>query len=70
MKAAELREKTEDELQDELVRLKRTSFNLRFRRANGTFENTAEMRQVRRDTARVLTVIREQRAVAKAPQEG
>ena len=59
MKASELRDKSVDELNDELVRLKKESFNLRFQMAQDGFENTARIRKVRRDTARVLTVINE-----------
>jgi large subunit ribosomal protein L29 len=59
MNATELRDKTPDELREQLVRLKKESFNLRFQKATGQMENTARMRQVRRDTARVLTVLNE-----------
>jgi large subunit ribosomal protein L29 len=63
-KAAELREKTPDQLRDELVRLKKESFNLRFQQATGQLESTARMKAVRRDTARVLTILREKAAAA------
>lgn len=66
MLASELREKTVDELRTELVRLKRESFNLRFQRAAASFSNTARMREVRRDTARVLTVLGEKNAAKPA----
>ena len=56
-KAAEYRDKSPDELRDELVRLKKESFNIRFQQAAGSFQNTARIREVRRDTARVLTVL-------------
>ena len=62
MQASELREKTADELRSELARLKRESFNLRFRVAAQDFSNTARIREVRRDTARVLTVLGEKTA--------
>jgi large subunit ribosomal protein L29 len=64
-KPAELRDKTPDQLRDELVRLKKESFNLRFQQATGQLENVARMKSVRRDTARVLTILNE-KAVAAA----
>ena len=69
MQAAELRGKTPDELRTELVNLKKEAFNLRFQQASNQLENTARMRQVRRDTARVMTIINEKAAEA-ANQEG
>ena len=62
MKAADLRTKTEDELRDELAKLKKEQFNLRFQRASGQLENTARFGQVRRDIARIRTLLRERRA--------
>jgi large subunit ribosomal protein L29 len=62
MKAVELRAKGPDELKDELLQLKKEQFNLRFQRATAQLENTARMRQVRRDIARIKTVLGEQRA--------
>ena len=62
MDTSELREKTVDELQSELTKLKRESFNMRFRLARRDFKNTARVREVRRQTARVLTVLREKKA--------
>ncbi len=59
MNASELREKTPDQLRDELVQLKKEAFNLRFQQATGQLENTARMRVVKRDTARVLTILNE-----------
>ena len=64
MNATELRDKTPDQLKDELVNLKKESFNLRFQQATGQLENTARMRAVKRDTARVLTILNEQAAAA------
>ncbi len=61
MNTADLRAKTLDELQDELVALKKEQFNLRFQRATQQMESTARVRQVRRDVARVKTVMREKR---------
>ncbi len=67
MKASELKHKTADELVDELESLKKEQFNLRFQQATGQLENTARMRQVRRDIARIQTVAAEkQTAEAKA----
>lgn len=57
MKAAEIKTKTLDELGDELEQLKKEQFNLRFQKATGQLENTARVRQVRRDIARIQTVI-------------
>jgi len=57
MDANELRDKTPDQLRDELVNLKKESFNLRFQQATGSMENTARMRQVRRNIARVKTIL-------------
>ena len=59
MDAQELRNKTPDELRDALVQLKKEAFNLRFRKATSQLENTARMRSVRRDVARVMTVLNE-----------
>lgn len=56
----DLRAKTGDELKTSLVDLKKEAFNLRFQRANGQLENTARMRQVRREIARIKTILYEQ----------
>lgn len=64
MNAQELRDKTPDQLKEELETLKKESFNLRFQQATGALENTARVRQVRRDAARVLTVLNEKAAAA------
>ena len=66
MKAEELRIKTEDQLKADLVTLQKEAFNLRFQRASGQLENTARVRAVKRDIARVETFLR-QKALAKAP---
>ncbi len=67
MKASDLRLKTADELSDELEALKKEQFNLRFQGATGQLENSARMRQVRRDIARIHTIAAEkQSAEAKA----
>ena len=59
MKPADVRAKTDDELTEQLDSLGRESFNLRFQRANGQLENTSRVRQVRRDIARIKTVLGE-----------
>ena len=66
MDAKELREKTPDQLRDELANLKKEAFNLRFRQATNQLENTARMRQVRRDVARVKTILNQKAAAAAA----
>ena len=67
--ASELRDKTPDELKDQLVQLKKEAFNLRFQQATSQLENTARMRTVRRDVARVKTILNE-KAAGAAAQEG
>jgi large subunit ribosomal protein L29 len=62
--ADEFRGKTADELGDALAKLKKEQFNLRFQRANGQLEKTARVRVVRRDIARIMTVLNEQAAKA------
>jgi large subunit ribosomal protein L29 len=57
MKVGELRTKSEDELKDNLLGLRKEAFNLRFQRASGQLENTARIREVRRDIARIKTVL-------------
>ena len=64
MDAKELREKTPDQLRDELANLKKEAFNLRFQQTTNQLENTARMRQVRRDAARVKTILNEKAAAA------
>lgn len=66
MNANELRDKTPDQLRDELANLKKEAFNLRFQQATNQLENTARMRQVRRDVARVKTILNEKAAAAAA----
>jgi large subunit ribosomal protein L29 len=60
----DFRGKTADELSEQLVKLKKEQFNLRFQRANGQLENTGRVRKVRRDIARIETVLTEQRRKA------
>jgi large subunit ribosomal protein L29 len=59
MKAAQIRGLTPDQLGDELVKLKKEQFNLRFQAASGQLENTARVRQIRRDIARIQTIARQ-----------
>ncbi|MGE0117706.1 MAG: 50S ribosomal protein L29 [Dongiaceae bacterium] len=59
MKIQDLRTKTKDQLRTELTALKKEAFNLRFRKAGGQLENTARMRHVRRDIARIQTLLNE-----------
>ena len=62
--ASELKAKTPDQLRDSLVALKKEAFNLRFQQATGQLENTARMRTVRRDVARIMTVLNQKAAEA------
>ena len=64
MKATELLTKTPDQLRDSLVALKKEAFNLRFQAATGQMENTARMRAVKRDVARIMTVLNQKAALA------
>jgi large subunit ribosomal protein L29 len=64
MKAADLRVKTDDELKDQLVDLKKEALNLRFQKASGQLEATARVREVRRDIARVKSVLNEKHQTA------
>jgi large subunit ribosomal protein L29 len=68
MKPADVRAKTADELKTELEGLRKEQFNLRFQRASGQLENTSRVRQVRRDIARIMTVLadRSRQVQAKA----
>ncbi|WP_428643643.1 50S ribosomal protein L29 [Roseibium sp.] len=66
MKATDVRAKTLDELRSELEGLKKEQFNLRFQRATGQLENTARVRQIRRDIARIQTIMRDKRVSANA----
>ena len=64
MKAADLRDKTPDQLRDQLASLKKEAFNLRFQKATGQLENTSRMQVVRRDAARVKTILNQKAAAA------
>jgi large subunit ribosomal protein L29 len=66
MKASEARRMDVEKLDDEVLKLKKEQFNLRFQRATGQLENTARVRQVRRDIARLKTIAQQKRAQAKS----
>jgi large subunit ribosomal protein L29 len=61
MKPADIRAMTIDQIDDEVLKLKKEHFNLRFQRASGQLENTARVREVRRDVARLKTIARTKR---------
>jgi large subunit ribosomal protein L29 len=62
MKTADIKTLTVDQIDDEVLKLKKEQFNLRFQRATGQLENTARVREVRRDIARLKTVAHQKRA--------
>ena len=64
MNSADLRDETPDQLRDELEGLKKEAFNLRFQAATGQLENTAQMKTVRRNAARVKTILNEKARAA------
>lgn len=57
MKASEFRTRSQDQLREQLLQLKKEQFNLRFQKATGQLENTARVREVRRDIARIKTIL-------------
>jgi large subunit ribosomal protein L29 len=63
---SDIRVMTEDQLNDEALKLKKEQFNLRFQKASGQLQDTARVRVVRRDIARVMTVAAQKRVAAKA----
>ena len=67
MKPSDLRAMTVDQLDDEFLKLKKERFNLRFQRATGQLENTARVRQVRRDIARIKTIAAQKRSGQPGP---
>jgi small subunit ribosomal protein S17 len=69
MKAAQIRGMTLDQLSDELVKLKKEQFNLRFQAASGQLENTARVRVIKRDIARINTITRQKSAATKAERK-
>ena len=66
MKAADNRTMTIDQIDDEVLKLKKEQFNLRFQRAHGQVENTGRIRTLRRDIARIQTILTEQHRAAQA----
>src|SRR4051812_25244328 len=68
MKTADARTMTVDQLDDEVLKLKKEQFNLRFQRATGQLENTSRVRVIRRDIARIKTIARQKRVGEPAPQ--
>ena len=65
MKAKDIRVMTNDQVKDEILKLKKEQFNLRFQKATGQLENSSRVRVVRRDIARVQTVANAKRATAE-----
>ena len=68
MKAADARVMSLDQLEDEVLKLKKEQFNLRFQRATGQLENTSRVRVIRRDIARIKTIARQKRVGETTPQ--
>ena len=66
MKVADIRAMSVDQIDDEVLKLKKEQFNLRFQRATGQLENTGRVREVRRDIARVKTIAAQKRAAEKS----
>jgi large subunit ribosomal protein L29 len=66
MKASDIRAKSEDELKQQLVDLRKEAFNLRFQKASGQLENTARVRQVRRTIAQIKTILHQRHLGAGA----
>jgi large subunit ribosomal protein L29 len=66
MKAADVRALSEDQMKDELAKLKKEQFNLRFQKATGQLEKTARFNEIRKDIARIKTVARQKAAGAKS----
>jgi large subunit ribosomal protein L29 len=65
MKPADIRAMSEDQMDDEILKLKKERFNLRFQRATGQLENTSRLREARRDIARIKTIAAQKRAKTK-----
>ena len=66
MKASDVRALSEDQMKDELAKLKKEQFNLRFQKATGQLEKTARFNEVRKDIARIKTIARQKAAETKA----
>ena len=69
MKGEELKGKSNDELVDEVFGIRKESFNLRFQKVNGQLENTARVRKVRRDIARIKTILKERKDLAQTSED-
>jgi large subunit ribosomal protein L29 len=70
MKAADVRAMTLDQIEDEVLKLKKEQFNLRFQRATGQLENTSRVRAIRRDIARLKTIAAQKRAASEPAAAG
>ena len=70
MKAVEIRQKTDDELSEQLTELKKEALNLRFQTSSGQLESTAQVRSVRRDIARIMTTQNQRHRAAAADADG
>ncbi len=68
MKAFDVRAMTLDQIEDEVLKLKKEQFNLRFQRATGQLENTSRVRVIRRDIARLKTIAGQKRSGVDVPQ--
>ena len=66
MKASDVRALSDDQMKDELAKLKKEQFNLRFQQATGQLEKTARFNEVRKDIARIKTIARQKAADSKA----
>lgn len=65
LKPADVRAMSADQMDDEIVKLKKERFNLRFQRATGQIENTSRLREARRDIARIKTIAAQKKRAAK-----
>lgn len=66
MKSSDVRALSADQMNDELAKLKKEQFNLRFQKATGQLEKTARINEVRKDIARIKTIARQKAAGVKA----
>jgi len=65
MKFIDLKQKTEDELKTELLKLKKEQFNLRFQKSSGQLENSSQIKKVRKDIAKIMTAMGQQKKDVK-----
>ncbi len=65
LKPADIRAMSADQMEDEIAKLKKERFNLRFQRATGQLENTSRLREARRDIARIKTIAAQKKRAAK-----